>query len=268
MKVSHPLVIFDLETTGTWIEKDKIIEIAMIKILPDGTEEIYDQRINPGIPIPPFVAELTGISDEDVKGAPHFREKVKEVLDFIGDADIGGFNVERFDLPLLQREVGEAGLAFNWDNRKVFDCQKVFHLNEKRDLTAAYKLYCEEDLKNAHSALADTRATLDILKAQVVKYGEGDDSLDSLQRFDYTNQPDFYDDDRKFRWWNGRLYMMFGKYARKYSLQEMVKKDPAYLEWVLSANFGESVKNLIRNALNGIYPIPVQNNDDKPTTED
>jgi len=255
MKLANTLVVLDLETTGTWVDKDKIIEIAMIKCLPDGGRETYDKRVNPGMPIPPIVSELTGISNEDVKGASAFKDIAGEVLAFIEGCDVAGFNVARFDLPLLQREVCDAGLKFNWEGVKVYDAQKVFHLNEKRDLTAAYNFYCGKNLDNAHSAMADTQATLEILESQVSKYGEGDEALDILGQFDYQQTAEFLDDERKFRWWNGKAYMMFGKYARKYSLQEIARMDPGYLEWILSAKFSEEVRTLVSNALKGHFPV-------------
>jgi len=256
MKLTNTLVTLDLETTGTWVDKDKIIEIAMIKSTLEGEEIHYDKRINPQMPIPQAVTELTGISNKDVEEQPLFRDLALEILEFIGEADLAGFNLERFDLPLLARELQEAGHRFDWKLRKVYDAQKVFHINEKRNLTAAYEFYCNKDLEDAHSALADTQATLDIIKAQVKKYGEGDDSIESLAQFEHKVTSEFYDDERKFRWWNGKLYMMFGKYARKYTLQDIVRRDPKYLEWIVSADFSEEVKNLVRNALHGQFPIP------------
>ena len=154
MKLTRPLIILDLETTGTWIEKDKIIEIAMVKCLPDGSKLTYEKFINPGIPIPPRATEVTGITDADVKDAPKFEQVAKEVADFIGpDSDLGGFNLERFDVPLLIREFSEAGMAFEWRSRTIYDAQKIYHIHEKRDLTAACKFYCDKELADAHSAL-------------------------------------------------------------------------------------------------------------------
>ena len=255
MKLSNTLVVLDLETTGTWVDRDKIIEIAMIKCAHDGSRETYDKRVNPGMPIPGVVSELTGITDEDVKGAPAFKDIAGEVFEFLEGCDVAGFNVARFDLPLLQREIYDSGLKVNWEGVKTYDAQKVFHLNEKRDLTAAYDFYCHKNLNNAHSAMADTQATLEILEAQVTKYDEEKEGLESLSKFDYQQTAEFLDDERKFRWWDGKAYMMFGKYARKYSLQEVVRMDRGYLEWILSAKFSEEVKTLVSNALQGRFPV-------------
>lgn len=255
MKLSNDLVVLDLETTGTWVDRDKIIEIAMVKVKTQGARETYDKKVNPGIPIPPDISELISITDEDVKDAPAFKDIAAEVINFIEGCDLGGFNAARFDLPLLRREFYDAGLKFNWENIKVYDAQKVYHLNEKRDLTAAYNFYCNKTLEHAHSALADSQATLEILEAQVSKYGEHDDTLDSLSRFKYEQTADYIDDERKFRWWNGKAYMMFGKYAKKYSLQEVARMDPGYLEWIVSAKFSEEVKAMVSNALQGHFPV-------------
>jgi DNA polymerase-3 subunit epsilon len=252
MKLVNPLVVLDLETTGVWIEKDRIIEIAMIKVFPDGTRTTYSSYVNPGMPIPPEVTEVTGIKNDDVKDAPKFRDIAAEVFRFLEGADLGGFNVERFDLPLLERELTECGIKFEWSKRSIYDAQKVYHLHNKRDLTAAYEFYCGKELKDAHSALADTQATLDVLIAQVEKYGNG--VVEGLKEFDYRKRTEFFDSDRKLRWWNGELYMMFGKYARKASLQEIAKTDRPYLEWILKQDFREDVKDVIEQALEGKFP--------------
>lgn len=254
MEIKHTLVVLDLETTGVWVEKDKIVEIAMIKCYPDGTRKQYLQRVNPGILIPPQVTKLIGISNEDVRDEPYFKKIAHDVLQFTEDADLAGFNIERFDLPLLEREMFESGLKFDWQKRTIYDAQKIYHLKEKRDLTAAYRFYCDKDLENAHTALADAQATLEILGSQVERYGENRELI-SLGEFNYATLSDFYDEGRRFRWWNGKLYPMFGKYAKRYSLQEMAQKDPKYLEWILSSDFNDDVKVLVQDALQGKFPI-------------
>ncbi len=255
MKISRPLVVLDLETTGTWIEKDRIIEIALIKLHPGEKErETFHSRVNPGMPIPPRVTEITGITQEDVKNAPAFAVIAAQVLQFIGDSDLGGFNIERFDLPLLAREMLDAGLKFDYSQRTAYDAQKIYHLHQKRDLSAAFSFYCQGELKDAHSALADTQASLDILEEQVKRYGAGEESIESLKVFDYEATSEFFDSDRKFRWWNGELYMTFGKYARKEPLKVIAKKDPQYLLWILEKDFSDDVKAMIQGVLNGQHP--------------
>ena len=255
MKLTKPVIIFDLETTGLWVEKDRIIEMGMIQCLPDGGQKRFIRRVNPGILIPEPVVTLTGISNESVKEAPFFKDIVKEVLDFIGDSDFGGFNVERFDLPLLEREVFDVGLRLEWRHRTVYDAQKIYHIHEKRDLKAAYRFFCDKDLVNAHSAVDDAEATLEILKAQIQKYGGGNEYLESLIDFDYEPLGSFFGDEKKFRWWNGELYPVFGKYGRKHSLKEIIQKDKAYIQYLVSTDFDEKTKKMLQAALVGKFPV-------------
>ena len=255
MKISRPLVVFDLETTGTWVEKDKIVEIGMIKLLVDGTTESYVKRVNPGIPIPAYISSLINISDSDIKDSPRFRDIAEEVLNFIEKADLGGFNIERFDLPILQREIALSGLKFDWSDRVIYDAQKIFHVNERRDLVAAYRLYCNKDLQNHHSALDDAQATFEILGSQIKKYGKNNEGIEFLKEFKYERAGEFFDEERKFRWWNKKLYPMFGKYAKKYSIGEIAQRDSEYLEWMLRRDFSAKVKVMIEGVLNGQYPV-------------
>ena len=261
MKLTKPVVVLDLETTGLWVERDKIIEIGMIKCLPagqagplNGRRETYLRRVDPGIPIPPSVVRLTGITNEAVSGQPAFREIAHEVLEFIGEADFAGFNVERFDLPLLEREVFDAGSRLEWRHRTVYDAQKIYHIHEKRDLKAAYRFFCGKDLANAHSALGDAAASLEILGVQIDRYGAGSEYLESLIDFEYEPLSMFFDAERKFRWWNGELYPVFGKYGRKHSVREIVQKDAAYVQYLLTTDFDEKVKNMLQEALAGKSP--------------
>ncbi len=254
MKIARPLVTLDLETTGVWVEKDKIVEIGMIKINTDGSRQDYVKRVNPGIPIPPNVSQIIGITDADVKDAPPFKDIAKEALSFLDDCDIGGFNVERFDLPVLEREMFEAGLKFEWRSRVIYDAQKIYHIHEQRDLMAAFQFYCNKNLVNAHSALGDAEATLEILDAQIQKYGSGNPWIESLKGFDYERPVEYFDKERKFRWWNRKLYPTFGKYARRHSIEKIAEMDRPYLEWILTKDFTDEVKSMIEAVLNGQFP--------------
>lgn len=254
MKLTHAVVLLDLETTGTWIEKDRIIEIGMVKCLVGGARESFVRRVNPGIAVPLAVTRLTGISDDDLRGCPAFGDIALDVLNFIGDADFGGFNIERFDLPVLEREIFESGHRLEWRHRTVYDAQKIYHIHEKRDLKAAYKFYCGKELVNAHSALGDSEAALEILSAQIAKYGQQNDYLEALIDFDYEPSTDFFDDERKFRWWNGALYPVFGKYGRKHSLKEILEKDRSYIQYLATTDFSEKVKHMLLGVLEGKFP--------------
>lgn len=255
MKLSRRLVIFDLETTGTWVGKDKIVEIGMIKLLPGGARQDYIKRVNPGMSIPLNVSRIIDITDEDVKDAPPFKDIAKEVLEFIGDSDLAGFNIQRFDLPVLEREIIEAGFSFHWQDRDIYDAQKIYHIHEKRDLVAAYKLYCDKELYNVHSALGDAEATMEILDAQVKKYGAEKQGIESLKDFEYERKSDYFDKERKFCWWNGELYPTFGKYGKRKHIKDIFKNDPQYLEWILSADFGAEVKEMVGKVLKGEFPV-------------
>ena len=255
MRITNVLVALDVESTGIWIEKDKIIEIALVKYLPEGKKEAYSKKINPGIPIPKVVTDLTGISDEDVKDASSFAVVAPEILAFLGDADLAGFNIKRFDLPLLAREFSDIGIKFDWETRRTYDAQMIFHLNEKRDLSAAYQFYCGKELVGAHSALADSEAIYEILEKQVDKYGEGQEDLSVLAKFEYSSFMEFFDADKKFCWWHGKLYPAFGKYRRKTSVEEIAKTDAPYLHWLLKSDFKDDVKTMLKASLKGEFPV-------------
>lgn len=254
MKLSRSVVVLDLETTGTWVEKDRIVEIGMIRISPDGTRQNYIKRVNPGMPIPPNVTRIINITDDDVKDKPKFKDIAKEALDFIGSSDLAGFNILRFDLPLLEREFYDAGLSFQWRDRDIYDAQKIYHIHEKRDLMAAYLLYCGGKLENAHSALADAEAAADILAAQIKRYGSEEKGIESIRDLDYERSSDYFDKERKFCWWNGELYPMFGKHGRKKHIKDIAKEDREYLEWVLTKDFSPEIKTMIKKALEGRFP--------------
>ena len=259
MKISRSLVVFDLETTGTWVEKDKIVEIGMVKLAPDGSRQDYVKRVNPGMSIPANVTRINNITDDDVKDAPPFKDIAKEVLEFIGDSDLAGFNIQRFDLPILEREFIDAGISFHWQERDVYDAQKVYHIHEKRDLMAAYQLYCHKELSNAHSALGDAEATIDILDAQVKKYGVEDQGIESLKDFDYERSSAYFDTERKFCWWNGDLYPMFGKYRRKNTradciINRTVKVIRKFINLILRNTYNFSI---IINSNNNLTTISV-----------
>ncbi len=172
LNLKRPIVFFDLETTGVDASKDRIVEISMIKVMPDGTEDTRTRRINPGMPIPAEATAVHGITDADVADEPKFAQVAKSLEEFIRGCDFGGFNSNRFDLPLLVEEFMRAGLSVDLKRRKFIDVQNIFHKKEQRTLVAAYKFYCDKELEDAHSAEADTRATYEVLKAQLDRYDD------------------------------------------------------------------------------------------------
>lgn len=243
LKLTKPIVFFDLETTGLDITKDRIIEISILKIYPDQKEETYTRRINPTIPISEVAKKITGITDEDVKDKPTFGEVAKEVMKFIGNSDIAGYNSNRFDLPLLAEEFARCDIDFDIKNRNIIDVQVIYHKKEQRTLSAAYKFYCNKDLENAHTAEADTRATYEVLLQQIEKYDDLTNNIEELSKFSYYNRnADFagriiYND-------KDQEVFNFGKYKGK-TVAEILKKDSGYYGWMMNADFPLTTKQII-----------------------
>lgn len=240
LQLTRPLIIFDLETTGISISNDRIVELACIKVFPDGKEEVKVQRVNPGMPIPPEVSAIHGIYDEDVADKPSFAEIAKELALFMQGCDFGGFNSNKFDFPMLVEEFLRAGVEFDPENRKFVDAQRIFHLMEPRNLKAAYKFYCNKDLENAHTAEADTRATWEVLKAQIDKYPELKNTIDSLHAMsgqnnlvDLAGRMVFND--------KGEEVFNFGKHRGK-SVAWVLKNEPGYYQWVMDNDFSLDTK--------------------------
>ncbi len=243
LQLKKPLVIFDLETTGINVSKDRIIDLYLIKAQPDGSENSYYKRLNPGIPIPPETSEIHGIYDKDVEGCPSFRDIAVELHTFIGDADFAGFNSNRFDFPLLVEEFYRAEIDFETEKRKFVDAQRIFHVKEPRNLAAAYSFYCDETLENAHSAEADTRATWEIIKAQVDKYSDLTPTVDALHSF--SGQNDLVDlAGRIRRNKDGEPIFAFGKHKGK-TVEDVFKRDASYFEWMMKGDFPENTKRVI-----------------------
>jgi DNA polymerase-3 subunit epsilon len=253
LDLERPLVIFDLETTGTDTQNDRIVEIACVKIHPSYTREHYHQRINPQQPIPKEATQIHGISDADVASCPTFLEITPMLSQFLQGCDIGGFNVEKFDLPLLMQEYNRVKAAPPQITGLVVDSYRIFLQKEPRDLTAAYAFYCGQTLENAHSALADASATADILLAQITRYTDLPRTVPALHAHLHPTQPNWVDKEGKVVWLNNQPVLSFGKHKNK-SLQELSRTEPAYLRWVTTSNFSSEVVQIIQEALNGRFP--------------
>ncbi|WP_298894322.1 3'-5' exonuclease [uncultured Psychroserpens sp.] len=243
LNLTKPICFFDLETTGINITNDRIVEISILKVHPNGKEETYTQRVNPTIPIPPHVTLVHGISDEDVADKPTFNEISKEVHNMIKDSDLGGFNSNRFDIPLLAEEMLRADIDFDMKNRQSVDVQTIFHKMEKRTLSAAYKFYCDKNLDDAHSAEADTLATYEVLKSQLDRYDELENDTSFLAEFSSRKKfADFagfiaYDKD-------GQECFSFGKHKGK-RVTEVLETEPGYFGWLLNADFPLYTKKVL-----------------------
>ncbi len=240
LNLKRPLIVFDLETTGTSVNKDRIVEFSYIKVMPDGTENVKTMRFNPGMPIPLEVSLIHGIYDEDIKVAPLFKQKAKELAEEFKGCDFAGFNSNKFDFPLMVEEFLRAGVEFDVENRKFVDAQRIFHMMEQRTLSAAYKFYCNKELVNAHSAEADTIATLEVLKAQIEHYEGLQNDVEFLHNF--TKQDKNVDLAGRMIYNNdGKPVINFGKHKGKL-VEEVFKTDYGYYDWMMNGDFAEDTK--------------------------
>lgn len=255
LNLTKPIAFFDLETTGVSITKDRIVEISIIRIEVDGAESVKTMKVNPTIPIPEEVSLIHGIYDEDVKDCPTFNQIAKSVDEFLIGCDLGGYNLTKFDVPVIVEEFLRAGVDFNLDKRRIVDAQKIFYLMEPRTLTAAYKFFCGKELIGAHGAEADTRATFEVLMAQVDRYKdveikdkEGNlytpihNDMDKLHEISFSNSADLagrlaYND-------KGEVIYNFGKHRKKTVIQVLFE-EPSYYAWIINGDFPLQTKNIL-----------------------
>ncbi len=243
LNLTKPICFFDLETTGVNITTDRIVEIAILKIHPNGKEESKTWLVNPEMVIPKEVIAIHGISNEDVANKPTFKEVAKDIYNMIKDSDLAGFNSNRFDIPLLAEELLRAEVDFDMKNRVAIDVQTIFHKMEQRTLSAAYKFYCYEELEGAHGAEADTRATYEVLKAQIAKYDEIENDTKFLAEFSSRKQ---FADFAGFIVYNknGDECFSFGKHKGKL-VTEVLESEPGYFGWLLNADFPLYTKKVL-----------------------
>lgn len=241
LNLTKPVVFFDLETTGTNITRDRIVEISLIKVMPSGEELERTRRVNPEMPIPAEATAIHHITDADVASEPTFRQIAKSLAEIFSDSDIAGFNSNRFDIPLLLEEFHRAGVTLDLSKTRFIDVQTIFHKKEQRTLTAAYKFYCGKNLDDAHSANADTRATYEVLKAQLDHYSDLPNDMKALADYSsHTNNVDFagrliYDDKR-------REVINFGKYKGQLA-ETVLKNDSGYYGWIMQGDFPQNTKD-------------------------
>jgi DNA polymerase-3 subunit epsilon len=247
LQLKRPLVFIDLETTGVNLSTDRIVEIAIIKIFPDGTRSVKQKIINPQIAIPKASSDIHGITDDKVKDAPSFKQVANELKQFIDDSDFSGYNSNRFDIPLLMEEFLRAGLEIDMTNRRMLDVQHIFHMMEKRTLGAAYKFYCEKELLDAHSAEADATATWEILEAQLVRYEHLGNTLETILQF--TGEENFVDFARRFVMDNNVEVFNFGKHKGR-PVSEVLKAEPQYYDWMMKGDFPLHTKQKLTEILN------------------
>ena len=246
LQLKKPIVFFDLETTGFKVAVDRIVEISILKIFPNGNKESKTWLVNPTVPIPEETTLIHGITNEKVVNEPTFSELSDDIYRLIENCDLAGFNSNKFDIPLLAEEFLRAGIEFNMKNRKAVDIQNIFHKLEQRTLIAAYKFYCDKDLTNAHSAKADTNATYEILLAQLDKYSELENNIDFLSEF--SERGGKFADLAGFIRYNqkGEEVLSFGKY-RDITLKQIWNNNPGYFSWIKQADFPLYTKNIMNN---------------------
>ncbi len=256
LNLKRPLAFFDLETTGTMVATDRIVEISIVKVMPDGKREVKTRRLNPEMPIPLEASLVHGIYDDDVKDEPTFKQVGKSLAQFLTNCDLAGYNSNRFDVPLLMEEFLRADISFDLENRKLVDVQNIFHKMEQRTLVAAYKFYCQKDLTDAHSAQADTEATLEVLEAMLDKYKD----VDFTDKEGNVSQPVVNDVKAlsAFSQMNKHLDLMghivenekgeaifnFGKHKGQL-VAEVFAKNPSYYDWMMKGDFPQYTKKII-----------------------
>jgi len=247
LQLTKPIAFIDLETTGINISIDRIVEIAIVKIMPDGTKISKRKLINPLMPIPKSSSDIHGITDEMVKDAPSFKQAANELKQFMDNCDLAGYNSNRFDIPMLIEEFLRIGIEFSTDGRKMLDVQKIFHLMEQRTLSAAYKFYCQKTLEGAHSAEVDASATWEVLEAQVARYPNIGNTVESILKF--TGEDDIVDFARRFVKEKGVEVFNFGKHKGKPVVQ-VLREEPQYYDWMMKGDFAMNTKQKLTEILN------------------
>ncbi len=267
LAVKNDLAIFDIEATGLDISQDRIVEIAILKIAPDGTESSYIKRINPEIKISEESIEIHGITEEDIKDAPTFKMIADEMAEFIGEADLVGFNSNKFDIPMLAEEFLRVNHSFKVADRRFIDVQNIFHKMEQRTLVAAYKFYCDKNLENAHSADADVKATYEVLKAQVERYEELKNDVDFLSEFSKHNKNEIVDfAGRIAKNKNGEIIYNFGKHKGR-SITQVAEEEPGYYGWMMNGNFPRYTKSVLKEEMERIKSIRKEKREKRKESE-
>lgn len=248
LQLSRPIAFIDLETTGVNLSTDRIVEVAIVKILQDGTRQVKRKLLNPEMPIPPHVIDIHGITDAMVKDAPTFKQSGNELKQFIEGCDLGGYNSNRFDIPMLMEEFLRAGMTLDLSNKRMVDVQHIFYTMEPRTLSAAYKFYCEKELTDAHSAEADVNATIDVLLSQIKRYPQLGSSVDSIlsaigeeKIVDYARR--FVFDDKGVEVFN------FGKHKGR-PVTDVLRAEPQYYDWMMRGDFPLHTKQKLTEILN------------------
>ncbi len=248
LSLTRPIAFIDLETTGISLSNDRIVEIAIIKISPDGSRVVKRKLLNPGIPIPKESSDIHGITDDMVKDAPTFKQSGNEIKMFIDHCDLGGYNSNRFDIPILMEEFLRAGMEVDLSTRKMIDVQHIFYTMEPRTLTAAYKFFCEKELVSAHSAEADVDATIEVLMAQLQRYSNLGNTVESI--LNVIGEDKVVDYARRFCFNDkGEEIFNFGKHKGRL-VKDVLKAEPQYYDWMMRGDFPLHTKQKLTEILN------------------
>jgi DNA polymerase-3 subunit epsilon len=250
IELQRPLAFIDLETTGINLGSDRIVEIAIVKIMPDGSKLVKRKLINPEKPIPPQTTEIHGITNEMVKDAPTFRQAANEIKQFLDNCDISGYNSNKFDIPLLVEEFLRVEQDFKIDSRRLLDVQKIFHMMEPRTLSAAVKFYCDKELTDAHSAEADATATWEVLDAQLAKYPQLGNNLDSI--FKVIGEEEVVDFARRMVVIEGKIVFNFGKHKGK-EVEKVLMHERSYYDWMMQGDFPMHTKKKLTELFHKVY---------------
>jgi len=252
-KLDRPLVFFDLETTGINIQKDRIVEICFAKLFPGGELQVTTKLINPEIHIPEESSQIHGITDEKVKDAPTFAREAPALLLYLEDSDLAGYNIKRFDIPLLTEEFKRVGYEFEVLDKNIVDMQTIFHKKEPRTLSAAYQLFCGKELIDAHSAEADVLASIDVLKGELERYTDLPRDIKALSKYCDQRDPTWIDSTGKFRWRDGVAIVSFSKHSGT-PIEDMARNEPGFFRWMQKQSFAQDAKKVAADALSGIIP--------------
>jgi DNA polymerase-3 subunit epsilon len=253
LNLTKPIAVFDIEATGINPRTDRIVELAVVKVQPDGTRSTRTSRVNPGIPIPAGATKIHGISDEDVAECPTFSDIAAETDDLLQNCDLCGYNITRFDIPMLTEEFIRAGVKFSMEGRRILDVQRIYHRREPRDLAAALSFYCGEMHLDAHGAEPDALATLRVLEGQLQKYPDLPRDLDALDDYCNPRDPDWVDRIGRLKWVDRNIVLNFGK-KKGQLLRTIIQDDPGFINWMLKSDFPRDTQDIIRNALENKWP--------------
>ncbi len=255
LKLERPLAVFDIEATGTSPQVDRIIDLCIIRLMPSGERTLHNFRIHPGMLIPLESSLIHGIMDADVAGCPSFKDVAEDIQECLVDTDLCGYNLLRFDIPMLENEFIRAGVPWNASDCKVVDVQRIFHRKEPRDLSAALAFYANELHLDAHGAQPDVEATIRVLEGQFERYDDLPADVAALDAYCNPRDPAWVDKTGKFKWVNGQVVLNFGK-KRGVTLKTILESEPGFAKWMLRSDFPQDVKAILTEAVDGKWPSP------------